>query len=185
MIKVNNVKDQPIEQQLVSELETLYPKIERSVRAYTIGTGLDSRDLTQDAFLKAVKSLDRYNRDASLYTWIFRIARNTCIDAMRKLKTRRQYNAQEVEADTQTVSDSDSYKSDYEHREEQNMVRRVMASMPDDYRELIILKDFEGLQYNEIAAITELQEGTVKSRLFRARVMLKEGLLKAGYVHEP
>ncbi|MCH8558396.1 MAG: sigma-70 family RNA polymerase sigma factor [Balneolia bacterium] len=180
-----NVQDQPIEQQLLSELETLYPRIERSVRAYTNGTGLDSGDLTQDAFLKAVKSLNQYNQDSSLYTWIYRIARNTCIDAMRKLKTRRQYDAPDVDADTQTDSDSDSYKSDYEHREEQNMVRRVMASMPDDYRELIILKDFEGLQYNEIAIITGLQEGTVKSRLFRARVMLKEGLLKAGYVHEP
>ncbi len=181
------VQGQPTEEQLLSELETLYPRIERSIRAYTNGTGLDPRDLTQDTFLKAVKSLDQYNQGAALYTWIYRIARNTCIDAMRKLKTRRQYDAPEVDADSQSSTDSGSsveYRSDYEQREEQNMVRRVMAFMPNDYRELIILKDFEGMHYNEIAVITSLQEGTVKSRLFRARVMLKEGLLKAGYVHE-
>ncbi len=176
-----------IEDELLHELERLYPRIERSVRAYTAGTGLDAEDLTQETFLKAVKNLDGFSGDASVYTWLFRIARNTCIDAMRKLKNRRKYETDTGDRIPEpvllSISDEDG-KDDVERRESVRLLRDAVAGLPDEYRELVIFKEIEGMKYHEISTITDLPEGTIKSRLFRARVLLKNHLMKAGYNHE-
>lgn len=143
---------------------------------------MDSEDLTQETFLKAVKNIDQFNESSSLYTWLFRIARNTCIDAMRKLRTRRRYSAEHE----QLENHADPLQNDvvFDQIESGRMLRAILSGMPEEYRELIMMKDMEGMKYHEIAEITRVQEGTIKSRLFRARLMLKKRLTQAGYEHD-
>ncbi len=172
------------EDELQQQLETLYPRIERSIRAYTAGTGLDAEDLAQETFLKAVSSLTAFGGASSVYTWVFRIARNTCIDAMRRLRTRRRYETGTEEDFSGFASSAENESDEIEKRESVSMLRNAIQSLPETYRELIIFKDLEGMSYQEISEVLGLQQGTVKSRLFRARVLLKQALIKAGYEHE-
>ncbi|MFW6347710.1 MAG: RNA polymerase sigma factor [Cyclonatronaceae bacterium] len=170
-----------IRQQFEARLPELYPRIERAIRAYTAGTGLDSEDLAQETFLKAAKSLHQYQETASLYTWLYRIARNTCIDEMRKLRRKRR-NAPEQEFEDGRFSPPPA--NTIERREQHALFHKVLAGLPDEARELIILKDLDALKYEEITEIMQMPEGTVKSKLFRARLLLKKRMIQAGYEYE-
>jgi RNA polymerase sigma-70 factor (ECF subfamily) len=165
--------------ELENRLAEFYPKIKRSISAYIVGTGLSAEDLTQETFLKAFKSIESFNQSSGLFTWLYRIARNTCIDAMRKIKSNP---SSRFVMEYEEYRDSPTDQTDsVEQKEEINLIHRGLALMPEDYRMLIILKDLQDLKYQEIAQIMDLNEGTVKSRLFRARIMLKNEIIKMGY----
>lgn len=167
---------------LDKNLETYYSRIYRAVSAYVHGTGLDPADLTQEAFLKAYKNKSSFEGASSVYTWLYRIARNTCIDAMRKLKsTGRKYLESEFDENTYDPPEHDQVGKG----EDLELLRAALAVVPEEMRLLIILKDLQELRYHEIAEIAGLNEGTVKSRLFRARLMLKQELKKMGYTYGP
>jgi RNA polymerase sigma-70 factor (ECF subfamily) len=169
--------------ELDKNLESYYSRIYRAVSAYTHGTGLDPSDLTQETFFKAYKNKSSFEGSSTVYTWLYRIARNTCIDAMRKLKSSgSRYKESEFDENQYDTSGND--KDVIGRAEDLKLLRTALAKLPEDLRLLIILKDLQDLRYNEIAEITELNEGTVKSRLFRARLMLKQELLKTGYTYE-
>lgn len=167
------------EKLLKDNLETYYPRIYRAVAAYTNGTGLDPADITQDTFLKAFRKADTFQGSSSVYTWLFRIARNTSIDAMRKLKSV-----------TGTVIDSNFderlyeqglEQEPFEQKEENKLLRKALSLLDEDLKMLIILKDLQGMKYHEISEVMDLNEGTVKSRLFRGRLQLKQEMIKLGY----
>lgn len=172
-----------IAQQLQDRLPEWYPRIYRTVAAITYGSGLDAEDLTQDTFFKAFKKLHTFNADSSMYTWLHRIARNTCLDAMRKLKWKRRLGL----AGNNDSGDKEQWSADMGgeetlmSREEHRLVRRAMARINADDRELIAYKDLQDMTYPEIGDILEIPEGTVKSRLFKARRALREELNKLGY----
>ena len=170
-----------IRQQFEARLPELYPRIERAIRAYVAGTGLDSQDLAQETFLKAAKSLHQYKETASLYTWVYRIARNTCIDEMRKLRRKRRTGSDQEFEDSRF---SPPQSNTIERREQHDLLHKVLTGMPDEARELIILKDLDALKYDEITEIMQMPEGTVKSKLFRARLLLKKRMIEAGYQYE-
>jgi RNA polymerase sigma-70 factor (ECF subfamily) len=161
------------------DIEKYYSKIYQAIAAYTAGTGLDPADLTQETFLKAHKHQHSFHGNASVYTWLYRIARNTCIDAMRKIKTER-VNHPLISYDDM-LYDPASSSPEIEQREDKRLLNEALSRVEESLRLLIVLKDLQGLPYHEIAEITEMNEGTVKSRLFRARVQLRQELIKSGY----
>jgi RNA polymerase sigma-70 factor (ECF subfamily) len=142
----------------------------------------DARDLAQDAFLKAYTHLATFRFSSSFYTWLCRIATNVCIDHLRKQKLRA---ADEFE-DNLTRPGGDGvvklsfYRSDpSKELERQRLQKRIMDALADlapNHRQVVILREIEGLSYKEIADICDIPEGTVMSRLFYARKRLQQAL---------
>ena len=143
----------------------------------------DAEDATQEVFLKLWRSLSTWRDEASVKTYVMRIARNTVIDMIRHRNSHPTDSltvedddgeeSQREIADTDTASNP---ATDYARREQIEEIRRAIDKLPPDHREIIILRDINGLSYTEIADATGLDPGTVKSRLSRAREKLKEFL---------
>jgi len=136
----------------------------------------DAMDASQEAALKIYKGIPKVviSEDGNLKAWICTIIARTCLDALRKQK------AQTIELTEEIVKGS--LPSAEESAEANERVREILAALkklPDDYRMVLILRDMQGLAYDEIARILEINIGTVKSRISRARANLKK-LVDAG-----
>lgn len=166
---------------LGAELEKLYPRIFRIVAGLTAGTGLDVEDLTQETFLKAYRNIDSFKGNSSLYTWTYRIARNVCMDALRRRKFRGQFLFDWFrKTDAETDFPDPSGHDVPENNDLKYWIDHALAKLPEDYRAVIVFREIQDLSYEEIAQILEIPEGTVKSRLFKARKMLRSYLENLG-----
>jgi len=167
--------------QLRRELESLYPRVYRVVVGITAGSGLDADDLTQDAFLKAFHHIDSFRGECSLYTWIYRIARNVCLDAMRRKKFRNAFRVEVLFNGESTPEVEDPNHHDpYEQKDTRYWIDQAMARLPEDHRSVLVFREIQDLSYEEIAYIMNIPEGTVKSRLFKARRQMRETLQQFG-----
>lgn len=130
-------------------------------------------DLAQEIFIKAYEALPTFRLDSSFYTWIYRITVNKSRDEMRRRKVRRFLSFQTLvdEANKELVT---KLSVAPEERDAQEIVALGLQALPEKFRSAIILKDIEGLSYEEIADILQCELGTVKSRLSRARSMLRK-----------
>jgi RNA polymerase sigma-70 factor (ECF subfamily) len=140
-------------------------------------------DLTQEIFISIHKHLDKFRADAKLTTWIYRIARNHCLNRLKYLKRRGRGRSDEYgESNELSISEAmgGSARPDdaVSARKDRELVHRAIQELDEDQRALVVLRDVEGLSYEEIMDITELPEGTVKSRLHRAREKLAGILMK-------
>ncbi len=139
----------------------------------------EANDLVQEIFVSVHQNLERFRADAKLSTWIYRIAKNHCLNRLKYLKRRgrgRSDGFEEVgEAALQSAVGSPA-RPDEElvAAREREQVHRAIAKLDEDQRMLVVLRDIEGLSYEEIVEITELAPGTVKSRLHRAREKLAD-----------
>jgi RNA polymerase sigma-70 factor (ECF subfamily) len=145
-----------------------------------VGNREDALDLAQEIFLKVFGALDRYNPSFKFSTWLFRIAGNAAIDHLRK---RRPRTVPLEVTDSDGKLSSAEYKSpdldpygELRNVERGSAIARAIASLPLEFRELITLRHFGGLSYEQIAEIKRMPLGTVKNKLFRARAVLKERL---------
>jgi RNA polymerase sigma-70 factor (ECF subfamily) len=137
-----------------------------------LGDEQDARDAAQDTLLKVLRHLPSYDPSRSFATWLFGIARNTCIDEHRR---RRRRGTDELG----DVPDAGpSVLASIGRRERADQVRAALERIPPMYREVLVLFHFEHLKYTEIAEVLELPLGTVMNRIFRARQKLRE-LLEA------
>ncbi len=140
----------------------------------------DADDLVQETFLKAFRFIDKYEEGTNAKAWLFKILKNAYINQYRK-ESKRPIQVDYEESAVYKEEDG-QYSSYFDLREEifDNMmgdeVSTAMNSLPEDFRSVIWLCDIEGFSYEEIAKIIEIPIGTVRSRLFRARNMLKEKL---------
>jgi RNA polymerase sigma-70 factor, ECF subfamily len=140
-------------------------------------------DLAQETFLRVYTSAERYQANHSFSTYIYRIASNLAITDLRQRKRRRlipfpsffdkQGEEVEFEIPDERVAAADETMIDDERRQ---AVARAIAALPDKYRAAVVLRDVEGRSYEEIGAVLGLSDGTVKSRINRARSLLKERL---------
>lgn len=132
-------------------------------------------DLAQEVFIKAYEALPSFRLDSSFYTWLYRITVNRSRDEMRRRKIRRflSFQTLEDEANKEFVAKMSVAP---ENRDAKELVTVGLQALPEKFRSVIILKDLEGLSYEEIADVLQCELGTVKSRLSRARTMLRKVL---------
>lgn len=155
------------------------------VRAYTyayhlIGNREDAQEITQDSFVKLWNGLPNFREDASLSTYLMRIVKNTCLDFLRKRKE-TVLPLQDISADGETydraIPDLDPEHDPVEALERKEKiltVQKAVAELSPDFREILLLRDFHHMSYEEIGAVLGLEDGTVRSRLNRARMKLKK-----------
>ena len=130
------------------------------------GNPEDGAELAQEAFLNAWRGLPRFQGESSFATWIYRLASNVCIDFLRKEKRRRSLSM--------TVS------LDGEEGERQGAVARGLDRLSPEHRQALVLRELQGLSYAEIGRALGLEEGTVKSRISRARLALRKEMISQG-----
>lgn len=142
----------------------------------------DAEDCTQETFLKAFRSISQYQFKSSFYTWLYRIAVNTCLDLQRRARHPAPLSLDETRDGDEhdmplQVADPGPLPDDTAISHELGeLIRYEIASLPDYLRETLILRDIEGFAYAEIAVMLHISEGTVKSRLFRARSQLMKAI---------
>jgi RNA polymerase sigma-70 factor (ECF subfamily) len=139
----------------------------------------DAEDLTQEILLKVFKSLDRFNRDADFGTWLSSVARNYCIDHYRASKREKEVLVEDLVAfDLAPASVGNPHQALMED-DRRSFLRRGLDLLPEKLREAVVLRDLQGLSYQEMAERLSLPEGTVKSRINRGREELSRLLLRA------
>jgi RNA polymerase sigma-70 factor (ECF subfamily) len=148
--------------------------------ARMVGSREDALDLSQEIFLKVFGALDRYNPEYKFSTWVFRIAGNAAIDHLRKRRPRTvPLESRDSEGRVSSFEykshDMDPY-SELRNMERGGAIARAIAALPAEFRELITLRHFGGLSYEQIARAKQMPLGTVKNKLFRARAVLKDRL---------
>jgi RNA polymerase sigma-70 factor (ECF subfamily) len=143
----------------------------RLVRALTAGDG-DVEDLVQDIFVRAYRGIGRFRGDSAFHTWLYRIAVNVARSQVNR-RRRRDVAFPDAAEDVRALEEI-AVRGDLEETLlRRQAIDRALASLPLDRRILIVLRDIDGLKYEEIAAIVKLPQGTVESRLFRAHQRLR------------
>lgn len=147
----------------------------RFVRWHLGATRSDAEDVTQDILIEVHRSLGSYEGRSRLRTWMFGIARNVCL---RRRRAAREFSCEA--AGDETLSELPDAAVDpetaLERREVQASVRRAIEELGPGHRDVVLLREIEGLSYEEIAAVLEVPIGTVRSRLHNARAALAERL---------
>lgn len=143
-----------------------------------VGNEADAADLVQEAFIKAYTRLDTFRQDASLLTWLYRIASNLSIDLLRSRQVRGQKSLDfEIAEGREPVADISSSPA---HLVEQgavgDIVQQAVMSLPDRYRVVVVMRHLQGLRVHEIAEELRIPDGTVKTHLYRARELLRQRL---------
>jgi RNA polymerase sigma-70 factor (ECF subfamily) len=138
-----------------------------------------AEDLTQEIFLKLFKSLDKFNRDADFSTWLSSVARNYCIDHYRASKREKEVVVDDLVAfDLAPASFGNPHRA-LEDQDRRSLLRRGLDQLPAKLRQAVVLRDLQGMSYQEMADQLHLPEGTVKSRINRGREELMRLLLRA------
>ena len=144
-------------------------------------------EVVQDAFLQAYKTIRKFRGEARFSTWLCRIVINLSKNRIKQMKTRLEREGVSLDAPIETEdgqvphdppAQEPSALEQMERKEVERAVQVCINALDNDYREVLVLRDIQGLSYDEISEILKIPGGTVKSRLFRARDALKEGLKK-------
>ena len=152
-----------------------------------LGNREEAEDLAQEVFITVFKSIEAFRGDSKFSTWLYRITANHCKNRIKYLVRRHDRGKTELDEGMTGGEDGPvlgaprpSPRPDLqlEGAEMEQVLQHAIAELDEEQRILVILRDVEDLSYEEICAITELPEGTVKSRLHRARMALRKKLLK-------
>ncbi len=148
-----------------------------------LGSREEAEDMTQEVFVQVFRSIDSFRGDAKISTWIYRIAMNLTKNRTKYLARRYQKSHSELdglepkdehnEAQGRTTGETRRPDWDAIGNETERIVLECLGEMDEEFREILILRDVEALSYEEVGSITGLAPGTVKSRLHRARTLLK------------
>ena len=170
------------------QFERLAGESERQVYAvcyHMMGSREDAQDCAQETMLRAFKAFGSFRRDASFSTWITRIAMNVCTDALRKRRSVASLDAMREETNFDLPDTSPTAYTRLEQKERMRLLREGLDELPEEMRQIIVLRDMRGMSYEEIAETLELPLGTVKSRVSRAREKLSGILQKSSELFSP
>lgn len=175
------------DQNAFAHLVTAYESKIYNLALRYLGNREDAMDASQEVFLRVYRFLPGFQEESGFSTWIYRIGVNVCKDMLAK-RGRRNEQPLEVpdeENESRTIEVADR-RYEPEHIMEGVELRTVLAdaisSLPEQQREMIVLRDIQGLTYDEIANVLSLESGTVKSRISRARENLRKKLLQNGNI---
>ena len=143
------------------------------------GNAYDADEAAQEAFVAAWRALPNFRGDAKFSTWLYRLTTNAAIDVMRREKRHQTVGDGEM---VDVADDADSPQETVERTEQQEAVQKALSTLSEEYREVLLLRYMEELDYAEIAEVLQLPSGTVKSRINRAKAALKAALLKSGNI---
>lgn len=158
------------------QLVTRYQDRLYNTMVHVAGSAEDARDIVQDAFVQAFVKFDTFRGASSFYTWLYRIAMNLAMSHLRRMKPRRSLEADRQQMGAEPVDRAEGPEQPMLRRERVQQVRLALAALPDDHRTILVLREMDGHSYEAIAEILELPIGTVRSRLHRARVHLRDAL---------
>ena len=152
-----------------------------------VGNEEDARDMAQEAFIRAFNSLASFRGESKFSVWLYRLTSNICIDFLRGRATRRTVSLSwededGEEGELEIPDERFSPEARLERTELRESVRRGLDQLTPEYREILLLREINGLSYDEIGRALGLEEGTVKSRIFRARKKLSEFLIREGNI---
>ena len=173
----------------LSAFEELVRKYEKRVYAVALrssGSPEDAADITQEVFLRAWRSIETFRGDSGFSTWLFRITMNMCVDHARHKQSQPQCQPLVIGEDAERPI-PDTAPTPEEYLDNSELGRELAAALDavsEEHRRIVLLRDVSGMSYTEIAEVLEISEGTVKSRLARARVALRRILLERGNLFE-
>ena len=146
-----------------------------------LGDRAEAEDVAQEVFVAIFKYIDGFRGESKFSTWVYRIATNHARNRLKYLSRRSYRDHQNFEDSHDSVKENSPLSSTIDRPDElllgkelESVIQEGLATLSEIHRTILVLRDVEHLSYQEIAEIVELPEGTVKSRLFRARVALKE-----------
>ncbi len=140
-----------------------------------VGNSADAEDAAQDAFIRAYENLHRYDRERKFSTWIFTITANLCKNQLRRAKFQTRLD-DSVEPNSTGADPEESVARD----ERRELVQEALAALDEKYRAPMVLRYYGELDYQDIAEILDLPEGTVKTRIHRAKEALKNWMTERG-----
>lgn len=141
------------------------------------GNAEEARDLAQDIFIRLYRRLDACTNDDTFVPWLIRMARNACIDRLRRIKARPQGGPTSVDEMYDLPAPGPDPSEEWRTRKRRNLVHQAMQRLSEINREIIVLKEIQGLTFDEIASLLKVPVGTVKSRSNRARTDLARELV--------
>ena len=173
------------DEEAFSELVTKYERLVSTCVYSVCQNREDTMDISQDVFFKVYRNLSSFKGESEFSTWIYRVAKNCALDFMRKKKpniTSIDSSGEEGEGfDIPDESKKSSPEGMALETEKSEVLRKALDKLSEEHREIIILRDINEYSYEKIAKMLSLEQGTVKSRIFRAREALKKILLKENY----
>lgn len=170
------------------KLVTAYEKNVYNIALRMVGDPEDAADMTQETFIKAYRSLSGFRGDSKFSSWLYRIASNVCLDFLRSRSRHPQVSLSTVDEDDRATFELPDMRQNPEEQLMKKLgmeaVRRGLEQLPEQQRQILVLRELGGLSYAELAQTLGLEEGTVKSRIFRARKRLCALLLCDGNISD-
>ena len=168
----------------LSAFDILVERWQRKIRGAVyriVGSQEEAQDICQEAFLKAYRGLPSFKREARFSSWLYQIALNVSRDRLRRRKTWNFVSLDDVD-DVPRATSFQKRNDDWgEAREVQRVVASAVEALAEEQREVVILKEYEGLTFLEIAEIQGVPVSTVKTRLYRGLSVLRERLSRHGF----
>lgn len=164
------------EQAAFGQLVTKYQDRLYNTLVHVVGSADTAYDVVQDAFVQAYLKLETFERASGFYTWLYRIAVNLAISRRRREKPTASIDQVREASGQEPLDHNDPPEARIEQAERAGQVQAALAALSEEHRTILVLREVDGCAYEQIAEILDLPIGTIRSRLYRARLQLRDQL---------